>query len=555
MNMEGYSPEMRKLIEIVEETRPERLRRKYRKFSLKERKELVSKWHPDYRSDTKRRLRIGPCRGEIVYSEIADLLEAWPLIEPDSIDLSRIDYDVEILVVGGGGAGAAAALWAYYSGVKPEDILLVTKLRFGDANTVKARTGIQAADRAEDSPILHYLDTMGGGHFVNKPELVKALVSDAPLIIKWLEDLGFIFDKTPSGDMIEYAGGGACRRRLHCARDCTGLELMRVIKDEVINVGIPVLEYSPAIELLTDPETSAVSGAILLNLETEEYLVVCAKVTILATGGCGRLHAVGFPTTNHYGATADGIVLGYRVGAKLRDMDTLQFHPTGAAWPEAIRGELVPEKTRSLGGQLVNIKGEMFVYELEPRDVVASAIIRECAEGRGVITPTGAHGVWLDTPLIEELRGSGTIKKELPALYRMFIRQGIDITEDPILVFPTLHYQNGGIEIDSYGRALAPNGKPIPGLFVAGEVTGGVHGRNRLVGNSLADILVFGRRAGINAAKVAVSISSKPKLSLNHLKAYIEELKRIGIPRTKRAPILLPDYRGEKVLLRSVRVF
>lgn len=549
-----YGSKLRELIKIVEETRPDRLRRKYRRLSLDERNELVSKWHPDYRPDTKRTLNVGPCKGQVVYNEIADLLEAWPLIEPDNVDLSKVDYDVDILVIGGGGAGVAAALWACYSGVEPDRILLATKLRLGDANTVKARTGIQAADRPEDSPLLHYLDTLGGGHFTNKPELVKALVSDAPLIIKWLEDLGFMFDKSPSGDMIEYAGGGACRRRLHCARDCTGLELMRVIKDEVINVGIPVLEYSPAIELLTDPETGAVSGAVLLNLETEEYLIVRAKATILATGGCGRLHAAGFPTTNHYGATADGIVLGYRVGAKLRDMDTLQFHPTGAAWPEAIRGELVPEKTRSLGGQLVNVKGELFIYELEPRDVVASAIIRECAEGRGIETPVGAYGVWLDTPLIEELRGSGTIKRELPALYKMFMRQGIDITVDPILVFPTLHYQNGGLEIDPYGRALRPNGEFIPGLFVAGEVAGGVHGRNRLVGNSLADILVFGRRTGINAAKVVMSSNSMQKISLDHLRTYMEELKTIGVPKSRKAPMLLPDYRGERVLLRRVRV-
>jgi len=276
---------------------------------------------------------------------------------------------------------------------------------------------------------------------------------------------------------------------------CTRLYRPRgyeVIKDEAINVGIPVLEFSPA--------------------------------------------------------------LGYRVGAKLRDVDILQYHPTRAAWPETIRGELIPEKTRSLGGQLVNIKGELFIYELEPRDVVASAIIREYAEGRGVVTPIGAHAVWLDTPVIEEIREPGTIKRELPALYRMFKRQGIDITVDPILIYPTLHYQNGGLEIDPYGRALKPDGKPIPGLFVAGEVAGGVHGRNRLVGNSLADILVFGRRTGINTAKTVKSNNSKPKISLNHLKVYMKELAKAGVPKTRKAPILLPDYRGEKVLLRSIKL-
>ncbi len=550
----GYPPELRKAIKIVEETRPDRLKRKYRRLGLDEREELVHKWHPDYRPDTKRPLRIGPCKGTIVYNEVADLLESWPAVDIDKIDLSSIDYDVDILIIGGGGAAASAALWAVYSGVEPDSILIATKLRFGDANTVKAQGGIQAADRPNDSPVLHYLDTIGGGHFANKPELVRALVTDGPFIIKWLEDLGVMFDKTGEGEMIEYTGGGACRKRLHCARDYTGLEIMRVIKDEVLNKGIPVLEFSPAVELLTDPDTGAVSGAVLWNLETSEYYIVRAKVTILATGGFGRLHLAGFPTTNHYGATADGVIMAYRVGANLRDMDTAQFHPTGVAYPEAIRGELITEKCRSLGAQLVNVHGELFIHELEPRDVVASAIIRECAEGRGITTPTGACGVWLDLPMIEEIHGPGTIKRTLPAMYRQFIRHGIDITVEPVLTYPTLHYQNGGIEIDQWTHVLRPDGSAIPGLLAAGEVTGGVHGRNRLMGNSLLDITVFGRRAGITAAKLVKEISSKPKLSFKHLIPLMEELEKLGVPRTRRSPIILPDYRGEKVLLKSITI-
>ncbi len=556
MSMEtGYPPEMKKLIRIVEETRPDRLRMSYRRLSLDEREELVRRYHPDYKPDTKRPLRVGACKGTVVYNEVADLLEAWPVVEPGSIDLSNIDYDVDILVIGGGGAAAAATLWAIYSGVEPENILIATKLRFGDANTVKAQGGIQAADRPNDSPVLHYLDTIGGGHFANKPELVRALVTDAPFIIKWLEDLGVMFDKTGEGEMIEYSGGGACRRRLHCAKDYTGLEIMRVMKDEVLNKGVQVLEFTPAIELLTDPDTGAVSGAVLWNIETREYYIVRSKVTILATGGFGRLHLAGFPTTNHYGATADGIVMAYRVGAKLRDMDTAQYHPTGVAWPEAIRGELITEKCRSLGAQLVNVNGELFIYELEPRDVVASAIIRECMEGRGVVTPTGACGVWLDLPMIEEKRGPGTIKRNLPAMYRQFIRHGIDITVEPVLTYPTLHYQNGGIEIDVHTRVLRPDGTPIPGLLAAGEVTGGVHGRNRLMGNSLLDITVFGRRAGITSAKLVKEMTSKPRVSLKHLESYIAELEKLGVPRERRAPIVLPDYRGERVLLKSITIF
>ncbi|MEM1675244.1 MAG: FAD-binding protein, partial [Desulfurococcaceae archaeon] len=241
----GYPPEFRKLIKIVEETREDRLKTSYRRLSLNEREELIKKYHPDYKPDTKRVLRIGVNRDKIVYNELADLLEAWPLVEPNSIDLNHIDYDTDILIIGGGGAAAAAALWAIYGGVSPEDILIVTKLRFGDSNTVKAQGGIQAADRPEDSPVRHYLDTIGGGHFANKPELVRALVMDAPFIIKWLEELGVMFDKTGEGEMIEYSGGGASRRRLHCARDYTGLEIMRVLKDEVLNYGVNVLEFNP----------------------------------------------------------------------------------------------------------------------------------------------------------------------------------------------------------------------------------------------------------------------------------------------------------------------
>ncbi|MEM4470536.1 MAG: FAD-binding protein, partial [Desulfurococcaceae archaeon] len=382
----------------------------------------------------------------------------------------------------------------------------------------------------------------------------EVLVTEAPYIIKWLEDLGVMFDKNTEGDFVEYSGGGACRRRLHCARDYTGLEFMRVLKDEVLSYGVEVLEYTPAVELLVDPEDGGVSGAVLWNMETEEYYIVRSKATILATGGAGRVHIAGFPTSNHYGATMDGVVMAYRVGAKVVHLDTFQYHPTGVAFPEAIRGELIPEKTRSLGAQLVNVHGELFVYQLETRDAVASAIIKECAEGRGITTPTGAYGVWLDTPMIEELRGPGTIKKALPALYRMFARHGIDITQEPILTYPTLHYQNGGIEIDPATRALRPDGTPVPRLLAAGEVTGGVHGRNRLVGNSLADILVFGRRAGVTAAKIVKEQAVKPRLSFKHLEKFVEELKALNVPRERKSPIILPDYRGERALLRSLKL-
>lgn len=551
--MSGYPPELRKAIEVVEETRRERLRAPPpRRLTLDERESIVRAWHPDYKPELKRVLRVGPCKGMVMYSTIADLLESWPLVRSGEVDLDHVDYDVDVLVVGSGGAGLAAAWWAVEGGVDPTGILIATKLRLGDSNTVKYQSGTQAATGPDDSPVIHYLDTLAGAHFTNNPRLVRVLAEEAPLVIKWLEGLGVRWSRVGE-DLERLSGGGASRPRLHCCGDYTGLEVMRVLKDEVRALGIPVLEFHSAIELLTDPETGAVSGAVLLNLDTGEYRVVRSKVTVLATGGIGRLHIAGFPTTNHYGATGDGLVLAYRVGAGLVDLDTLQYHPTGVAWPEAILGELIPEKTRSIGGQLVNTKGQRFVYELEPRDVVASAIIRECTEGRGIITPTGTCGVWLDTPVIDMLKGSGTIRRELPALYRMFLRHGIDITVEPILTYPTLHYQNGGILIDEWTHVLRPSGELISGLLAAGEVTGGIHGKNRLVGNSTADIFVFGRRAGIEVSRLVKRLP-KPRVSLKHLESFTEELKLLGVPESRRAPILLPDYRGEAVLKRVIKL-
>ena len=550
----GYPEELRESIEKVEATRERRLKEQFRRITPEEKEELLKKWHPDYRPEGKRAIGVGQNKGQVVPNEVADLLEAYPLVEPNQVDLSQIDYDVDILVIGGGGAGAAAALWANYSGVPANRILIATKLRFGDANTKMAQGGIQAADRPQDSPAIHFIDIMGGGHYANKPELVRALVMDAPLIIKWHEELGVMYDKDEEGNMIEIHGGGTSRKRMHAAKDYTGLEIMRVLMDEVLNREIPVLEFNPAVELLTDEDGRRVTGALLWNVETKEYTVVRAKAVVLATGGFGRLHIQGFPTTNHYGATMDGVVMAYRVGANLRDLDATQYHPTGAAFPEQIVGQLVTEKVRGLGAQLVNVDGEQFIYPLEPRDVVAAAIIRECyGRNKGVVTPTGMRGVWLDSPMIEILRGEGTIKRYLAAMYRQFKRFGIDITQEPILVFPTLHYMNGGVEINERAQALYPDGTPIPGLFACGEVTGGVHGKNRLMGNSLLDVNVFGRRAGISAAEYVKS-ASPGKLTLKHVERFVAMLKEAGIPPKRKAPMLLPDYRGEKVLSRSLDI-
>jgi succinate dehydrogenase/fumarate reductase flavoprotein subunit len=545
--IDGYPEYMRKIIEKVEKTREKRLTYTPPAMTMKERDDVL-KIHPDFAPGGKREITIGPNKGERGSNEIVDLLEAYPLLEEGDVDLSRVDFETELLIVGGGLAGTSAALWANDKGIKTQDILLTNKLRHGDANSIMAEGGTQAADRPSDSPEKHYLDTIGGGHFANKPDVVRALVEDAPLVIKWLCDLGAIFDREENGDLVEKLAGGISMKRMHSCRDYTGLEEFRVLRDEFRSREIPYLEHYPVIELLTDG--ARVTGAVLWNMETGEYKIVKARATIIATGGYGRLHIRGFPTTNHYGATFDGVVLAYRAGAKLRDIDAVQYHPTGAAYPVQIIGHLLTEKLRGSGAQPVNCDGEAFVYPLEPRDVEASSIIRECyVRDKGIITPTGLRGVWLDTPIIELKNGRGFIEKEFPGMMRMYTRYEIDMRKDPVLVFPTLHYQNGGIETD-------PNGKTnVEGLWVAGEVSGGVHGKNRLMGNSTLDCLVFGRRSGVDAAEFVKSKKNSAKLTLNHLNPYVRLLKDAGIKPTRRAPILLPDYRGKAALARMIDVF
>jgi succinate dehydrogenase/fumarate reductase flavoprotein subunit len=546
--IEGYPEYMRELISIVQKTRSRR--KDYTPPAMtREEQQEVLKLHPDYAPGGKRAISIGPNAGDMAPTEVLNLLEAYPLIEEGEIDLSRVDYSPDILIVGGGLAGTSAAIWANESGIDVSKILLTNKLRHGDANSIMAEGGTQAADRSNDSLDRHFIDTMGGGHFKNKPDVLRGLVEDAPLIIKWLLDLGTIIDREPNGDFVEKWGGGTSIKRLHSCRDYTGLEEFRVLRDELRSRKIPTLEHYPAIELLTDGN-ARVTGAVLWNLETGEYKIVRSKATILATGGFGRLHIRGFPTTNHYGATCDGLVMAYHAGAKLRDTDTVQYHPTGAAYPIQIVGYLLTEKLRSSGAQPVNIDGEAFVFPLEPRDVEASAFIRECyVREKGIKTPTGLRGVWLDTPLIEEKNGNGYIDRAFPGMRRMFDRFDIDMRKDPVLVFPTLHYQNGGIETDPMARTN------LDGLWVAGEVSGGVHGKNRLMGNSTLDCMVFGRRAGISTAEYVKSGAQFGALTLKHATRYAEELGKSGIKTDRRAPIILPDYRGRAALARMIDIF
>jgi succinate dehydrogenase/fumarate reductase flavoprotein subunit len=538
----GYDPSFREFIRRVEESRPARLEMAKRGehfpvMSMEERQDILKKFHPDFRADAKREVVIGPNAGDVYPNEVADVLESLSRLDPDDVDLKQLDYDVDVLILGGGGAGCSAAITAHEGGAK--NVLIATKLRLGDANTMMAEGGIQAADKDNDSPAIHYLDVIGGGRFANVRELVRALVSDAPEVIAWLEELGVMFDKIDDGTMRTLHGGGTSRKRMHSCADITGAEIMRTLRDEVQNrPEIKIVEFAPAVELILDDDKKC-AGAVLFDMDREKYLVVRAKTTILATGGLGRLHILGFPTTNHYGATADGLVMAYRAGVKLAFLGSTQFHPTGAIYPEQIVGLLITEKIRGAGAHVLNVEGEQFVYTLETRDVEASAIIRECTErDKGVPTPSGRLGVWLDSPMIDVLYGLGTVQRDFSGKYRMYANHDIYINKEPMLIYPSLHYQNGGVLINADASCAT-----LANLYCAGEVAGGIHGENRLMGNSLLDVCVFGRRAGLGAADNAPSITVG-ELSLNHVNEWNRTLEADGIGTDRFSPVLLPDYRG-----------
>ena len=527
-----YSEQFKDSLALVEAAREKNIALEPTRMTAEQKQSVLTSFHPDYKADEFTTLSIGANKGDKVPKELAEILQAHSRISEDSVNLDAPDYETDVLVIGGGGAGAAAAIEANEAGAR---VTVVTKLRMGDANTMMAEGGIQAADKPNDSPAIHFIDAFGGGHFAAKRELLSKLVCDAPDAIKWLSDLGVEFDKEADGTMVTTHGGGTSRKRMHAAKDYSGAEIMRTLRDEVLNRDITVIDFTAAIELILDENGNA-AGAVLMNMETNELLVAKAKSVIIATGGAGRMHYQGFPTSNHYGATADGLVLGYRAGARLLYADTLQYHPTGVAFPEQIFGALVTEKVRSLGAKLVNKNGEVFMHPLETRDVTAASIIRECNErGNGIECGNG-KGVWLDTPMIEKIGGEGTIMKRIPAMWRMFDKYGIDIRREPILVYPTLHYQNGGLDITDDCMTTC-----VKNLFVAGEAVGGIHGRNRLMGNSLLDIIVFGRSAGKNAAARAKE-TTVGKLSLAHVASFEAEIASAGINTDKVSPKLLPDY-------------
>ena len=499
---------------------------------LPEKEALLSQYHPDYGQGARTTLPVGANAGEFCHPDLAELLLSRPLI--DDFDLAgAVPMYTDVLVIGGGGAGAAAALTAAQAGA---DVIMANKLRIGDSNTVMAEGGIQAAVGEEDSLQQHFEDTLKGGHNAAEQDLVAQMVTDGPAAIRWLIGLGMTFDLAAGSDnngrLQRKRAGGTSIPRVLCYRDFTGLEMMRVLREAVeLERGITQLNRCPAIELLSDEHGRCV-GAVLYDLERRKLLIVHAKSVVLASGGSGRLHLQGFATSNHYGATADGLVMAYRMGAKLRDVDSFQYHPTGVAHPPHLAGALISEAVRSAGTHLVNGLGERFVDELLPRDVVAAAILRECQEGRGVLRD-GTVGVFLDTPRL--IAKDPDVLQRLVSLAHVAHKCGVNPAEEPLLIHPTLHYQNGGMLIDGNGQTN------IAGLYGAGEVTGGIHGRNRLMGNALLDIISFGRRAGAAAAQSGLPLK-RARGGIAHIYKLQRELTRAGIKSDIKAPILYPDY-------------
>lgn len=500
---------------------------------LTDKQTLLKQYHPDYQPGSTIKLTVGVNKGDDCPTALANLLQSnSPITDADLA--GALVVNTEVLVVGGGGAGCAAALEI---SAKNRKVILVTKLRIGDSNTVMAEGGIQAAIGEDDSPQRHFEDTLKAGHLKADRQLVAQLALSAPGTIRWLIEQGMSFDRedetSVNSKLLRKKPGGATRSRILSLKDYTGLEMMRVLREAVeLDEHIDVWNRCPLVELLSDEEGNCVGG-IIYDLSTHRFVLIRASKVILATGGAGRLHLNDFPTSNHYGATADGLVLAYRMGAKIREIDSFQYHPTGVAWPSYRLGGLISEAARSAGAYLINGEGKRFIDELLPRDIVSAAILKECAEGRGVVREEKT-GVFLDIPDLER-RNPGILKNRLVSLSHLGKQCNIDLTKEPIMVRPTLHYQNGGVIIDENGSTTVPN------LYCVGEVTGGIHGRNRMMGNALQEIITFGRKAGQHAATTASQFPA-PKVGLFHLYNWQRELILSCVDTNTYAPILFPKY-------------
>ncbi len=453
-------------------------------------------------------------------------------------ELTTHTYDV--LVIGAGGAGLRAAIEASARGAK---VGLICKSLLGKAHTVMAEGGAAAALGTvvkEDNWRIHFRDTMRGGKMHNNWRMAQIHAQEAPDRIRELEAWGALLDRTEDGRINQRPFGGHTHARLAHVGDRTGLEMIRVLQDKGVHSGIDVHMECTVIKLPV--ANGRIAGAIGYFRETGRFVLFRAGAIVLATGGIGKAWQI---TSNSWEYTGDGHALAYDAGAELIDMEFMQFHPTGMVWPPSVRGILVTEGVRGEGGVLRNAKGERFMFryvpdmfkgdfaeteaeadgwvtgerqknrrppELLTRDVVAKAIVKEIAEGRG--SPHG--GVFLD---IASKRDGDYIKRKLPSMYHQFKElAGVDITKEPMEIGPTTHYVMGGVKVDAETQEST-----VPGLFAAGEVAGGMHGANRLGGNSLSDLLVFGRRAGAHAAEAAQQHGAPAAISAADVDACVRE--------------------------------
>jgi succinate dehydrogenase / fumarate reductase flavoprotein subunit len=443
------------------------------------------------------------------------------------IEVQRHEHDV--IVIGAGGAGLRAAIEASLQGCR---VALICKSLLGKAHTVMAEGGAAAALGnvfPEDNWKVHFRDTMRGGKMHNNWRMALIHAQEAPDRIRELEAWGALFDRTADGRINQRPFGGHTYSRLAHVGDRTGLEMIRVLQDKAVHCGVDVFMECTVIKLAV--VDGKVGGALGYWRESGRFVLFRAPAVVLATGGIGKAWAI---TSNSWEYTGDGHTLAYDAGAELIDMEFVQFHPTGMVWPPSVRGILVTEGVRGEGGVLVNNQGRRFMFDYMPemyrgdfaeteeeadawvtgdrkknrrppelltRDVVSKAIVAEIKAGRG--SPHG--GVFLD---IASKRDPEYIKKKLPSMYHQFKElAGVDITKEPMEVGPTVHYVMGGVKVDPETQAAT-----VPGLFAAGEVAGGMHGANRLGGNSLSDLLVFGRRAGLGAAQYAKRQGKLPEI-------------------------------------------
>ena len=425
------------------------------------------------------------------------------------------EISTDILIIGAGGAGLRAAISAAEQGLK---VAVICKSLLGKAHTVMAEGGIASSlgnVDPDDSWETHFKDTMRGGQMLNNWRMAELLARESPERVLELERWGMVFDRTAEGKILQRPFGAHTYRRLCHVGDRTGLVLIRTLQDKAVSLDVDAYMEYTVVQLLTDGNGQVV-GALSYRRASGDFVVFRAKATIVATGGWGKMYSV---TSNSWEGTGDGAVLAYDVGAELMDIEMVQFHPTGMVWPPGVRGILVTEAVRGEGGILVNSEDERFMerydpqkMELSSRDVVARAIYQEVQAGRG----SPHDGVFLDV----SHRGASHIRKRLPSMYHQFkTLADIDITAGKFEVGPTIHYAMGGIRVDPESQVTT-----LEGLYATGEVACGVHGANRLGGNALADLLVFGRRAGDAAGEFASSVSVPGPIDDGQVNAAIESI-------------------------------